>query len=348
MPWQKLPRPARPFVYEGTGSMNREYTVKPETFDSLSECWFGKGCDLRWNCIFVLSPWLKVWWTYFGTGWIPYFLSVRQGTHLIGIAPLMVRGETAKLMGSPDVCDYLDFIMAPGHERDVLKVLLRHLRQDGIACLDLNPLRADTPLFVYIAAAAGELGYETTTDLEDITQEMGLPATWNGYFQGINGKHRHEIRRKLRRLNEAARVTHRVIEDREKVRDEMGTFLSLFRSNRSDKAAFMTKGMASFFQSIAEAMSEAGFLKLFSLDIDARPAAVTMCFDYKDTMYLYNNAYDLQFRSLSVGVLSKVLSIRESIERGKKRFEFLRGRESYKSRLGGKPVSLYRCRVQIG
>jgi CelD/BcsL family acetyltransferase involved in cellulose biosynthesis len=89
-------------------------------------------------------------------------------------------------------------------------------------------------------------------------------------------------------------------------------------------------------------------LKLYFLDLDGIPAAAVMCFDYDSTIYLYNNGYDGRFSSLSVGLLSKVLTIKESIQRGKKKYDFLKGTEEYKHRLGGKPVPLYRCQVRLG
>ena len=88
-------------------------------------------------------------------------------------------------------------------------------------------------------------------------------------------------------------------------------------------------------------------LKLFLLDLDGTPAAAVMCFDYNSTVYLYNNSYDRKFHSLSVGLLSKVLSIQDSIQKGRKRYDFLKGDEIYKHRLGGKPVQLHRCQVNL-
>jgi CelD/BcsL family acetyltransferase involved in cellulose biosynthesis len=110
----------------------------------------------------------------------------------------------------------------------------------------------------------------------------------------------------------------------------------------------MTDQRTSFFRSLAEAMAEARLLRLYFLDIDAAPAAAVMSFDYNSTVYLYNNGYDDQYRRLSVGLLSKVYTIQDSIRRGKKKYDFLKGTEAYKHRLGGRPVQLYRCQVEFG
>jgi CelD/BcsL family acetyltransferase involved in cellulose biosynthesis len=137
------------------------------------------------------------------------------------------------------------------------------------------------------------------------------------------------------------------VEDSKQVLDEMETFLALFGLSRADKAAFMTNQMTAYFRSLAETMAKESLLKLYFLDLDGTPAAAVMCFDYNSTTYLYNNGYDGKFSSLSVGLLSKVLNIKESILRGKKKYDFLKGTEEYKHRLGGRPVSLYRCQVTL-
>jgi len=50
---------------------------------------------------------------------------------------------------------------------------------------------------------------------------------------------------------------------------------------------------------------------------------------------------------LSVGLLSKALCIKESIREGKRRYDFLKGDESYKHQLGGREIPLYRCQITI-
>jgi CelD/BcsL family acetyltransferase involved in cellulose biosynthesis len=99
---------------------------------------------------------------------------------------------------------------------------------------------------------------------------------------------------------------------------------------------------------MTQAMSEEGFLRLFMLTLNEAPAAAALCFDYRDTMYLYNSGYDPQYGSLSAGLLCKILSIRHSIEIGRKKYDFLKGAEPYKYHLGGKEVHLRRCRISFG
>ena len=127
----------------------------------------------------------------------------------------------------------------------------------------------------------------------------------------------------------------------------MNIFLKLFSLSGEEKTNFMTAQMESFFRSLAEAMAEIGLLRFGILELNGLPAATIMCFDYNNSMYLYNSAYDPNYSYLSAGLLSKVLGIKESIQWGRKKWDFLKGGEPYKYHIGGREIPLYRCQVVI-
>ena len=324
------------------------YTIKRESFDSLASCWANPSHSLRWNSPFVLPAWLKVWWQELGAGVELYLSTVRQGERVIGVAPLLVREGKTSLIGSADVCDYLDFIVAPGMEGDFFNVLLDDLREKGINQLDLRPLRPDSTVLTHLVSIAQNRGHEVLCHPDDVSLELDLPATWEEYLATLTKKQRHEVRRKLRRLWEAGEVKHRCVEvSRGEVGDYTDTFLKLFSLSRAEKANFMTPEMESFFRSLAEAMAEIGLLRFGIIELGTLPVAMTVGFDYNDSHYLYNSAYDPQYNSLSVGLLCKVLCIKESIEKGRKKWDFLKGGEPYKYQLGGQEIPLYSCQIII-
>jgi CelD/BcsL family acetyltransferase involved in cellulose biosynthesis len=117
-------------------------------------------------------------------------------------------------MGDRDVCDYLDFVVAPGREEEFFRILLEHLRGAGIALLDLGPVRVDSSVMTRLVPVARKLGYEASAHPEEVSLEMPLPATWDAFLLTLSGKERHEIRRKLRRLAEAGPVSYRLVEER--------------------------------------------------------------------------------------------------------------------------------------
>jgi CelD/BcsL family acetyltransferase involved in cellulose biosynthesis len=122
----------------------------------------------------------------------------------------------------------------------------------------------------------------------------------------------------------------------------------MFRQSRHDKARFMTDRMRSFFELLARTMADDGHLRLGFLELDSLPVASVAYFDYNNNIYLYNSGYDPVYRELSVGLISKVLCIKDSIEQKKDKFDFLRGAEVYKYRLGGTEIPLHKCQIFIG
>ena len=100
------------------------YTLTVESLDDITSSWDNLRQCLKWGSIFVLPAWLKVWWEAFGRDGELYLRTLRQGEKIIGFAPLLVDKGTASFVGSVDVCDYLDFAINPGRERDFFKVLV--------------------------------------------------------------------------------------------------------------------------------------------------------------------------------------------------------------------------------
>ncbi len=324
------------------------YTVTQESFESLTSYWTDSSHRLKWGSVFVLPSWLEVWWREFQPETELYLAAVRQESDIVGIAPLQIKGEKAFFIGSADVCDYLDFVIVPGGEGDFFNVLLDDLRQQGISQLDLKLLRADSTVITNLVDVARNRGFEVLCREEAVTVGLDLPATWEEYLAGLDKKQRHEIRRKLRRLWEADKVDYRCLEvSPQEVGALTDTFLKLFALSREEKAEFMTARMESFFRSLAKAMAELKLLRYGILEVDKLTAAMIMGFDYNEAMYLYNSGYDPQYNSLSVGLLSKVLCIQESIKRGMKKWDFLKGAERYKYQLGGNEIPLYNCQITM-
>nr|WP_281432301.1 GNAT family N-acetyltransferase [Desulfatitalea alkaliphila] len=181
----------------------------------------------------------------------------------------------------------------------------------------------------------------------DVTYEIELPASWDDYLQQLNGKQRHEVRRKIRRLENEARFAYHRVPAEDDLESAVATFIDLFRRNRTDKAAFMTGSMPDFFKALMQRLDQEGMLRLQMLDVNDHPVAAVLCFDYQGVRYLYNSGYDAEHDHLSVGILSKVFGIRSAIALGCRRFDFLRGAEIYKKRTGGKEIGLHRCRGQL-
>jgi CelD/BcsL family acetyltransferase involved in cellulose biosynthesis len=324
-----------------------DLTVTEESFDSLALLQSDPKSSLDWNLVFTLPAWLKVWWQNFGAGADLYLRAVRQNGQILGIAPLQIRKGTASIVGSVNVCDYQDLIIAPGRERDFYQAVLDDLLKRKITRLHLETIRPDSSIVKHLMPLAQERRYKIDYRQADVSSDMQLPAGWDDYLIILDSKQRHELKRKIRNLNEAVVTKFRTISDKASLLPATNEFLKLFPESREDKAEFMTAEIQNYFVSLAAALAGTGILHYGSLELDGQPIAMVMYFEYRDNYYLYNSAYDPAYRSLSVGIISKALCIKDGIEKGKKRFDFLKGQEVYKSHLGGHEIPLYSCEISL-
>jgi CelD/BcsL family acetyltransferase involved in cellulose biosynthesis len=321
------------------------YTVAEENLDNLKSYQQDTSLNLQWSSVFVLPAWMRTWWQVFGSSMTMMILTLRSDEVITGIAPLMRKGKTACFLGDTDVCDYMDFIIAPGMETEFFSGLLDYLRNNGISNMDLAHVRDDSTVLKSLHSVAERKGCKVVVTAEEVSLETELPANWEDYLASLTGKQRHEVKRKLRRLNDAGEIDYRF--ERMSVNDTMNLFLDMFTESRQDKADFLTEQKEEYFRLLAANMSENELLKFGVLRLDNKAVACIMCFDYNDRVYLYNSGYKPEYNYLSVGLVSKVLSIKESIMTGRKHYDFLKGSEPYKYHLGGKEVVLSRCLIDL-
>jgi len=255
----------------------------------------------------------------------------------------MVNDGKASFTGSADVCDYMDFAIAPSKERAFFTAILDKLKKDRIKELYLESLRQDSTVMTCLTDLAKDEGHNVTVTKQNVSLDLDLPSTWDDYLRTLSPKQRRETGRRFRRLDEEGDVNYCIVEDAEP--GVLDIFFKLMRVSRKDKAAFLTPEMESFFRAIAQTMAEARMLRFGVLEISKKPVAAVMCFDYNQKVYLYNSGYNPEYGYISVGLLSKLLSIKDSIERGKKVYDFLKGPEEYKYRLGGREIPIYSCRI---
>jgi hypothetical protein len=315
--------------------------VKEEVFSSL-HIYKNQLHELNWPTVFTLPFWLETWWDHFGDGYRLMLRSIWIDKQLIGIVPLIISDSTARLLGCPNVCDYLDFVTLPGRGAQFFEILLSSLEKDGITRLELFAQHPEAAVFEGFFAGPGVKNWTGFYEQENETAELLLPADWEAYLAVLNKKQRHEVRRKIRKLEyEAGRFRFYQLDKVDRVINFIPDFFELFQQNR-EKDQFLTADMEGFFRDLITAAAEAGLARFGLLEIDDHIVAVVLYFDYQDRIYLYNSGYEREYAFLSVGLLSKIFCIRASIDEGKKIFDFLKGPEIYKSRLGGKAVPIYR------
>lgn len=276
----------------------------------------------------------------------PLFLAVRADDRLVGVAALDPGQRVATQTGDPNVADYAFPLALRGQEEKVAAGIIEWLIEDLTAGLDLWGVPADSPMRRAFIAASERFGWTYAEEPEAVCPRVQLPADFEAYVASLPKKDRHELRRKLRNAHAAGEVAFESVTGAEPILARFDRFLELMRISRSDKDEFLTPKREAFFRDLAETLGELEIARLGTLLLDGREAAMIFYFEDESASYLYNSGYEPEDSHLAVGLLSKALAIEDAITRGKKVFDFLRGDEEYKRRLGGVPRQLLTVRLR--
>ncbi|MDP7588794.1 MAG: GNAT family N-acetyltransferase [SAR202 cluster bacterium] len=320
------------------------------SFQDIESEWESVLQDSPADTLFLTPQWQKVWWDTFGDGRTMCGFSYplpdgASGDGVAAIASLAKSGDTVSFMGSQDTFDYNDFPIRPGHEEGFYQTLLETMEEQDFRELRLDSLRESSPTLELFPEMARGRGFTVDIEQEGVTSGINLPATWDEYLGLLNKKDRHELRRKLRRMDSQTDWKWYSLTDAVEVKDRLGEFITLMRLSRTDKDEFMTLEREQFFYNITQRMAELGQLHLYFLDMDDSTVATSLCFDYGGSRLLYNSGYDPEYGYFSVGLLLNAMCLKDAIDRSLTYFDFLRGPEPYKAHLGGQQRSLYQMVV---
>lgn len=249
-----------------------------------------------------------------------------------GALPVTLHGGVVRVAGHADLTDYHSPL---GNDVAAIAGDLATLAGEGNTLdLDSLPDEACEPLVAALAACGIPVDVEDHT----VSAVVDLPESFDAYLASLSKKQRHEVRRKRRRYEEAVGpVQHESYDDIGWAMDE---FFRMHRLSSGEKGDFLTPARQTFFETL---MSMSGWrVDVLRIPDTDRAAAALVSFVDEEAIYLYNSAYDPELSEASPGVAIVGTLIERSIDESIPRFDFLKGDETYKFRLGAEARQLYR------
>lgn len=318
------------------------YSFSVESFQSIETEWEQLLSNSVANNIFLTPYWQKTWWDNMNTaGQELRIVKIMDGDTTIGIAPMVKTDGLLTFLGGTDLWDIHDFIVAKGHENGFFQALMDYLVNEEWSEVRLESLLEGSPTLSHLPGLAQGKGYKVEQNEEDNLMGVTLPDTWEEYLSGLRKKDRHELRRKLRRLEESVGFNIQKVSDVQGVSESMEEFLQLMGQSREEKSEFLTDEREVFFREMSLEMAKRGLLHLFFLEVEGVRTAATVCFDYNNVLSLYNSGHNTEYAALGTGFLLKALCLKSAIGEGKDYFDLLRGTEPYKQHLGANGQGLF-------
>lgn len=318
------------------------YSFYLESFESIEAEWENLLPDGVTNNIFLTPFWQKTWWERMRLDEQELRLvKLTDNDTTVGIAPLLKNQGLITFLGGTDLWDIHDFVVLKGREEGFFHAFMGYLEDEDWTEIRLESLLDGSPTLSHLTSRALDRGYKVEQREEDSLMGVILPSTWDEYLMGLRKKDRHELRRKLRRLDTEADYRIQQLSDVDSVSEAMDDFLHLMGQSREEKSEFLTGEREDFFRDMALEMARRGHLQLFFLEVSGVRTAATVCFDYNNVRSLYNSGHNTKYAALGTGFLLKALCLKKAICEGKDYFDLLRGTEPYKQHLGAKGQELY-------
>lgn len=263
-------------------------------------------------------------------------LSVWDDGKLAGLVPMQInylwKLPVRRLQFAGNgISDYLDFIVDSKIESAVLSCIYDWLNENGKNwdILDLQSVPEWSTIFRY--QNIDQLD-QSTID-QDISFSISLPATYDEYIKSLGKKTRSDLRyheRLTDRSFDNVRYHIYGISDFQSGLKELYHLHTLRWQDKGQSGVLSESVVRDFYIDVAGYLAKRGWLRLESLFLDDKIAAIDLNFAYRGKVYGYIRGFDLEYSKYSPGSLLMVKSIESAIEQGMKEFDFMKGNESYK------------------
>jgi len=310
----------------------------------------------RWNSLLRANPassifqtpeWLGSWWQAYGQNKDLFALVFADSTGaVVGIAPLYA-DQTRFLSwpltilrmvgaGSGD-SDGLDFITAPGYAIHFAQAFIAWLAaQNKWHVCALETLPQQSPVANYLFQRIQESGMRIDSTLTP-NFIIDLPPTWPQYVSSLDSSFRPLLTRYPKRLQSRFTVKFSRCVDVDNLKTQLPTLFELHQmrwTGRGEAGAFTGKARRDFYERMAAAFLQRGWLEFWLLELNGETVGAQFCFRYNDTVSLLQEGFHPKYASEKIGYALKAHLLQEMISSGAKRYDFLGGADPYKSKFG--------------
>lgn len=301
--------------------------------------------------IFSMPEWNQVWWQEFGKDKDLFVLTFLDPAP-VGITALMLdmtdMGGRVRFVGGDDLTDYLGPLTA-GEEYlpSIADTLVRFIKEEigGWGYFEARSMPVPFGFAEWLVEAADRHGLGFSLFQDEVSAVLQLPDSFDAFLEALPQKKRHELRRKLRRFDRDAPNATVNSSTAETLSADVSAFIDMHRGSEGRKGRFFGPERATFFSRLAETFYPLELMDLDFLEVDGTGIASTFSFLFEETFYLYNSAFQRDMGHLAPGMVLASKLIARAIDRGMKRFDFLRGRERYKFDLGAEALPLWSVRL---
>ena len=305
------------------GTASSSGIVVFDSLEPLREDW--SILALSTGNVFLTFEWAETWWRRYGRE-RPLVIACKEGDATVALLPLYRWSHRPVRIGrfiGHGPADRLGPICVSTARSTAAEALLRAAQY------------ADLDLVLAELLPGGEAWRDSLGERPVIVESSPtilLDGGWNAYLERRSANLRQQLGRRARQLQRRYAVKFRLAASTDSLEEDLTLLFALHRARWGRETSAFAR-FESFHRDFARVAHERGWLRLWILELDDRPAAAWYGFRFGDVESYYQAGRDPAFRDASVGFVLLVHSIREAAADGMKEYRLLRGREAFKLRL---------------
>lgn len=315
-------------------------------FAALENDWRDLLAESEADNIFLTWEWVSAWWKVFKSEKSLHVVVFRDGLKPVGIAPFYIRRtryygvipvKALMFLGTGESVrsEYQDLIAKPKFEENVARAFVFHLKtQKNWDIAVFKDLRGPSFLVRRVEDYSEQFKLPYSSWSIDDCFAVKLCGSYPDYLKSLSIKLRRNINNRRRKLNNRYAVEFNLLKNKNNLPQYLNTLKELHQQRMRQKkisGKFSDPNYEKFHRSIAERFFNSERLLLAFLRLDDRPVAARYGFIYNNKIFDYQSGFSPQFAR--EGVMQVLVSrlIEFGIASGLSEFDFLGGKEDYKS-----------------
>lgn len=311
-----------------------ELVTEFSRLDELSCEWRQWAEKDKSTTVFQCWEWTRAYWKAYGAHVSLCCVGVHQRGRILGILPLVRRGESVEFLGTPE-SDYNDLLCEPGAATTVLEAALSFLiRSDypwTCAVLEKIPAASNILRSVPYLSPALQRHLQVVYRCPSPAVVAGEDAAkvWEALIR------KEQLRRYDRKVRKLGPLRFRHIETRDEAREHLDRFFQQHITRwamQGDRSQFLQTERRTFYEALVDEFDPANQLRFAVLELDSHPIAYHFGFQHRGTLTWYKPAFDVNYWEYCPGDVLLRSLLCHARDEGLNELDFTIGDERFKYR----------------
>ncbi|MDG2224398.1 MAG: GNAT family N-acetyltransferase [Rubripirellula sp.] len=305
--------------------------------------------------------WLAPWWRHLGRGNRAFLVVVRNSSkHICGLLPLYQRpngsGRVLAMMGDGEACtDYASVLSRPEEAEQVGEAIGKYLTEiasDSLNGWDTIEIDGIVEGDVGMAAVArglkaGQATLHTVSRMR--TWFKPSDENWQEHLKHYSKTTRRRMRRTVEKIGPGKKFEECVAKTESDVDEYLGALIDMHQrrwESVGKPGSYANPDFRNFIFEAAKSFLNQDRLHLNLLRHEGRNLAAELnLIGENRIMYCYSAGFDIEAAELEPGRLANVATLQELYRSNLAGIDFMRGDETYKSRLATSSRRVLRMRA---